>query len=128
MRPTNFVRPLYLLGIVATVLAVDGRAFACSGPGAMEAILRAERLGWILWGVTLLVAVGSTLVPRLRAAGFRKQWPLLLLLVLHPGWWMSARSGDCGRTLLAGSVLVAALTPLVAGVLFWRSGRAARAA
>ncbi|MDI1479339.1 hypothetical protein [Polyangium sp. y55x31] len=127
MRFPSTARPWYVLGIVAAVLGVDGVAFACSGPGAMEAILRAERFGWILWFVTALVAVGSTFVPRVRAAGVRKQWPLLLLLVLHPGWWMSARSGDCGRTLLASSVLAAALTLVVAGFLFWRSGRVAPA-
>ena len=110
------------------MLAVQGSAFACSGPGAMEAILRAERVGWILWVVTLLVAGGAAFAPRLRSAGWRTQGPLFLVVALHPGWWMSARSGDCGRTLMAGSILVAALAPLVAGFLFWRSGRAANAA
>ncbi|MDI1449046.1 hypothetical protein [Polyangium sp. 6x1] len=126
MRPANPIRSSYALGIAAATLAAHDFAFACSGPGAEEAILRAERLGLILWGVTLVVAVGSFFVPRLRAAGIRKQWPLLLLVVLHPGLWMSARSGDCGRTLVEGSILVAALAPLLAGLLFWRAARAAR--
>ncbi len=110
----------------AVVLAFPAFALACSGPGAMAAILRAERLGWILWATTLVLAGGSAFIPRVRSRGWRRLWPLLLLVVFHPGWWMSARSGDCGRTLVEGSVLIAALTPLVVGFLFWRSRRAAR--
>jgi hypothetical protein len=106
-------------------LALPGLALACSGPGAMATILRSERLGWMLWGATLLLAVAVALV-RLRADGWRAHWPLLLLVGVHPGWWMSARSGDCGRMLVLGSILVTALAPLVVGFLLWRSLRAAR--
>jgi hypothetical protein len=34
----------------------------------------------------------------------------------HPAWWISARSGDCGRARLEGSVLFLAAA---AGVLIW---------
>lgn len=116
---------LYLLTTATTGLALQGLALACSGPGAMAAILRAERMGWMLWGATLLLA-GAVVFFRLRADGWRAQWPLLLLVGLHPGWWMSARSGDCGRLLVLGSIGVTALAPLVLGLLLWRSLRAAR--
>ncbi len=70
---------------------------------AMAAILRAQTLGWILWATTLVLVAGSAFIPQLRFRGWRRQWPLLVLVALHPGWWMSARSGDCGRTLVDGS-------------------------
>ncbi|WP_434426176.1 hypothetical protein [Nannocystis pusilla] len=102
------------------LLALPGLAVACSGPGAREAILHAEQLGLVLWFTTAVLAGGSLFMPRMRVGGRRKPWPLLLLAVLHPGWWMSARSGDCGQTLILGSVMVTALTLLVAGFLLWR--------
>ncbi|MFY0539458.1 hypothetical protein [Nannocystis pusilla] len=45
--------------------------------------------------------------------------------MLHPGWWMSARSGDCGQMLIMGSSVITALAVLVGAFLFWRSRRAA---
>ncbi|MFZ6182136.1 hypothetical protein [Nannocystis pusilla] len=112
-------RSSVLLAVVAA-LAFPGLAVACSGPGAREAILHAEQLGLVSWLTTAVLAGGSALIPRMRARGWRTQWPLLLLAVLHPGWWMSARSGDCGQTLILGSAIVTALTLLVAGFLLWR--------
>lgn len=82
----------------------------------MEYILRSERQGLLLFALTLVFAIGLTLVPRLRARGLRKLWPFALLVVIHPGWWMSARSGDCGRTLVEGSVLITAVA-LILGVI-----------
>ena len=109
-------RVLAALGAIA-VSASASCAWACSGPGAPEAIRQAERLGWTLWGATLLMLSGAVLVPRLRSHG----WLLLLLAVVHPGWWMSARSGDCGRTLIGSSVLVTVLTPVAICILLLRS-------
>lgn len=105
-------------------LSVPSRALACSGPGAAETILRNERLGWALWAMTLVIAGVFAVLPRLRARGWRKQWPLLLLVLLHPGWWMSARSGDCGRTLWEGSILMMVVTLLAGGAMYWRAKRA----
>lgn len=124
MRPLSFRRS-YLLLAATAVLAFPGLAVACSGPGAMAAIVHAERLSWGLWIATLVLAGGSALMPRMRARGWGNQWPMFLLAVLHPGWWMSARSGDCGRTLLEGSYVLTALAVLVGAFLFWRSRRAA---
>lgn len=124
MRPLSVPRS-YSLVTAAAVLACPGLAVACSGAGAREAILGAEQLGWISWVATLVIAGGSAFIPRMRARGWRSQWPLLVLVALHPGWWMSARSGDCGRTLTVGSMVITALTLLVAALLFWRSRRSA---
>ncbi|MDC0672282.1 hypothetical protein [Nannocystis radixulma] len=124
MRPLSFRRS-YLLLAAAAVLMFPALAVACSGPGAPAAIFHAERMGWILWIATLVLAGGSALMPRMRARGRRNRWPMFLLAVLHPGWWMSARSGDCGQSLLEGSYVFTALTVLVAAFLVWRSRRAA---
>lgn len=110
--------------ITVAFLWVPGVAFACSGPGAGEAIVRNEGLGWALWAATLLIAGAFVATPRLRARGWRSSWPLVLLVLLHPGWWMSARSGDCGQTLREGSLLVTAVTLLAGAIVYWRAGPA----
>lgn len=110
------------LPIVAT-LSAPRHALACSGPGAIETITRNERLGWALWAATLLAAAALAASPRLRAGGRRRLWPLLVLLLVHPGWWMSGRGGDCGYTLRDGSIVVTAVTVLVGGIVYWRARR-----
>lgn len=103
------------------LLLAPAQSWACSGPGAMEYILRSERQGLLLFAGTLVFAIGLTLVPRLRARGLRKLWPFALLVVIHPGWWMSARSGDCGRTLVEGSVLITAVALVLGAIAIVRA-------
>ncbi len=121
MQSTWLLRHVCASTVALVTFGAEQLAFGCSGPGAMAAILRAERLGWMLWGVNLLLVGAAALIPRVRAGGWRKLRPLLLLVVLHPGCWLSARMGDCGMTRLEGSVVFLALTPLVVGFLFWRT-------
>jgi hypothetical protein len=109
------------------VAAAPSPAAACSGPGAMAAIQGNERLGWILWGTTLLAAAAFASHRVMRARGWRRQWPLALFVMLHPGWWMSARHGDCGYTLRDGSILFLGLTLVAGAVMLWRARRAASA-
>ena len=110
------------LGLAGAVVAlVEGVALACSGRGAPAAIEHAERLGWKLWAASVTLAGISALLPRLRARGVWRLWPLLLLVVIHPGLWMSARSGDCGRLRVQASVAMTALTPLLVGFMLWRA-------
>lgn len=68
--------------------------FACSGPGAGEAIAQSIEIGYThAMGGLLIISLG------LLALGPR-WWPipalLVSLLVLHPAWTISAISGDCG--------------------------------
>lgn len=109
--------------VLAIVIAPNA-AFACSGDGAMETILANERLGWILWLATLVIA--AIVAVRLRSRGWRKQWPLAAVVVVHPGWWMSARSGDCGYTLRDGSMVMTAVTLIVGCFMWWRGARQSR--
>ena len=64
----------------------------------MEMIERAERLGWILLGVSVVIAVVTSVVTRQREVRGNPMVWLGMLLCSHPGWWMSARGGDCGMT------------------------------
>lgn len=51
-----------------------------------------ELVGWIVAGTTLGFAAWMTLVlPPSRVRIFA--WALA---IIHPGWWLSARIGDCG--------------------------------
>jgi hypothetical protein len=70
--------------------------FACSGPGAGQAIAESIAIGY-----TSAAIVGGLLMASLAAFAFNpRRWGasalLLGLLALHPAWTVSALSGDCG--------------------------------
>jgi hypothetical protein len=69
--------------------------FACSGPGAGQAITESIRTSEIHAGVLALLLLGSIAIAYWagkRSAAFI----LLALLAIHPLWTISAQSGDCG--------------------------------
>jgi hypothetical protein len=87
-------------------------AWACSGPGAAEAIR------WnTLAALALFLAAGAatvfTVFRQRRLGRTRKSaaW-LFAPVVLHPGWWMSSLMGDCGMVrvhsswVMTGAVLL----------------------
>jgi hypothetical protein len=66
-----------------------------------------EIVGWIIAGLTVGAAVWMTLV--LRPSRVRIfAW---VIAIVHPGWWLSARSGDCGIVRLFAALLF--IIPLV---------------
>jgi len=70
--------------------------FACSGPGAGDAIATNIRIGYV--GA---VFSGLLLIPVFHAYnyGHGRRWPFLwsfILLIIHPAWTVSAIGGDCG--------------------------------
>ncbi|MEW5739082.1 MAG: hypothetical protein AB1938_09150 [Myxococcota bacterium] len=87
-------------------LGLPRLAWACSGPGAAEAIGTATLIG--LLGLVLSVVLAIVGGVRRRRRGVRWVRALLggLTVLLHPFVWLSARSGDCGQTLTAASVAV----------------------
>jgi hypothetical protein len=90
----------------AAFAVVPGLALACSGPGAPEAIGRAELTGLLgLVAALVLVVIGSV---RRRRKGRRWRGIAVgsLVLWLNPFLWLSARSGDCGSTLVVATVAV----------------------
>lgn len=102
--------------VLAILVLWTLNAWACSGPGAMEAIEAAEKLGWLLFGISAVVGLaGLGLMWKLG----RGRWQIcacLIPVVIHPGWWLGARGGDCGAMRIIGSwigVGLAVAVPLV---------------
>ena len=91
-------------------------AFACSGPGAAKAIHDAEMVGLILWGLSLFIAAINLFSRWARVLLLRQKVLVALLAIFHPGWWVSARKGDCGEMLFVTSVLA---TILISTTIFF---------
>jgi hypothetical protein len=101
-------------------------AFACEGPTAMMEILRSEKWGWILFVVNLAVVFLGAILLKLAGWTYNRMVWLGVLILIHPGWWLSARSGDCGASRWIGSIAVSflsGLSILVMLVIAWRRGR-----
>jgi hypothetical protein len=89
----------------------------------MEMIERSERIGWILLAVSLAIAGASvSFVRRVKTETWSQVW-MGALLVSHPGWWMSARGGDCGTTRLYTSFGATGAMVMLAIVVVLRSLR-----
>jgi hypothetical protein len=109
------------------VIAARPTAWACSGPGAMDRILGAELLGWVLLAATAVLLIVAGALARRWRRRWRRLWPVPLLIGLHPGWWLSARHGDCGAMLALGSLAVTMIAVVTAIFLVVLARRAARA-
>jgi hypothetical protein len=100
-------------------------AWACSGPGASEAIRISGLIALGSMALTLLCFLAALLVPPVRRlVGWRGVTALLAACVFHPGLWLSTLSGDCGFTARWASI---AFLPILAGLialLHWRQRRA----
>ncbi len=92
----------------------------------MDAIIRSELIGWGCFLGAVIVGVAAVLLARRYRRPWLKLWPVLLLILVHPGWWMSARSGDCGYTLRLASMALTFLAVVVAGLLVVLARRNAR--
>ena len=68
--------------------------FACSGPFAAETIARSELIGTLMLAGGLVACLAVIALARGRG-----RFASVLMVMLHPGWWLSARSGDCGYLL-----------------------------
>ena len=99
-------------------------AQACSGPGAAERIARNVVASWALLGLAIVAAGWCAW----RAWRRRATWlalASLLLIAVHPAWWLSGYSGDCGASKLWGSAIGTFLV-LVVAALGWSRTRVAR--
>lgn len=97
MKPHRHRTGIAFAAAVA-VLAAES-AFACSGPGAARSIAHNQMIGmasFLIGVVTIMPALGYYF-----AFPFSKAAPVMYALFLgfHPAIWISARLGDCGRTL-----------------------------
>ncbi|MEX2243162.1 MAG: hypothetical protein WD716_04865 [Fimbriimonadaceae bacterium] len=96
------------LRIVVALLAlvVAASAAACSGPGAMAAIKGAQEFGrlmaFIHFPVCLLLLWRYLVVK----TGPGHPVVVMALMAVHPFFWVSATSGDCGGSLRSSSVIL----------------------
>ena len=91
-------------GILIDVPAV---AYACSGPGAPEAIAANERRGTALFVLALCCFLAAIVVRYLRS---QRLFPFLLwgpVLVPFRLLFMGGSAGDCGMTSVAMNLLLA---------------------
>lgn len=95
--------------------------FACSGPGAGQAIAENIETGYIHAAI-----MGGLFLTSLGLFAIRHRWrpvvPAILLgmLLLHPAWTISAISGDCGHTKRLASYVV---TVVGSACLLWQLGQ-----
>ncbi|MBS2031869.1 MAG: hypothetical protein JST54_28490 [Deltaproteobacteria bacterium] len=112
------------LGFVLAVPIVQALGtqseWACSGPHALETILANEHLGWATWFASCAAVVGFAVERILRLRTWHGIGVPALLVGVHPGWWMSARSGDCGYLVRHASEATSAVIVVVLAVLLWR--------
>jgi hypothetical protein len=86
-------------------------AWACSGPGAADAIARATLVAVAAIATSLGVTIALGVLARRRGGKRRTQLFAvgLLALLIHPGVWMSATSGDCGAAVMLVAPIYALL-------------------
>jgi hypothetical protein len=106
------MRTLILGGIF--VLLTASHALACSGPHAGEMIAMSETIGLSLWGLTVLIALSGSIALYFCPGKLQRAWWLAGLAAAHPGWWMSARMGDCGGLLRFSSILATTVVVIIA--------------
>jgi ABC-type spermidine/putrescine transport system permease subunit II len=92
-------------------LLVSGRALACSGEGAAEAITASSLIA--LGAVIASLVCTVVLVTLARRRGGKRRHQVfavgLLALLIHPGIWMGVMSGDCGSAVRTIAPLYALL-------------------
>lgn len=87
-----------LLISLLIVFGVITEIFACSGPGAPAAIERSIEVGLYYAYGSIGLSLLATLV-QWKYGSKTARFLIITLIVLtlvHPGFWMSARGGDCG--------------------------------
>jgi len=83
----------------------------------MERIEAAERLGWLLFGIAALSGLAGFVLAWRSRKGRWRMIGCLIPVLIHPGWWLGARGGDCGAMRTIGSWVGLGLTVAVTLVL-----------
>ncbi|MDP3151228.1 MAG: hypothetical protein Q8N23_01075 [Archangium sp.] len=95
---------------------------ACSGPGALDAMRLADRIGWACFLVSVVVT-GAAII---KGLPFRSSlaWVAALVGVVvllgHPAVWVSAYIGDCGSTRQTLAPIATVLHALAVGFVISR--------
>lgn len=113
-------------------LLASGAALACSGEGAGRAIATSSLIGLACLAISIAATVFSvvrsrrllTLVAKREGTVVRfhttAAGAAVVLLILHPTFWLGVTSGDCGYTLRLAGPIVAALHLGIAGFVMTR--------
>ena len=96
------------MAAIATVM------LACSGPGALDHIRRNIAISTVLHAGALVFAVVALAAFAVRSCRTGRLTSTLVLAGLHPGWWVTAYSGDCGEARLALSVVATVICAVLA--------------
>ncbi len=87
-----------LLLSLSILFGVIAHISACSGPGAPAAIERSIEVGLYYAYSSIGLGLLATLL-QLKYGSKTGRFLIIVIIVLtlvHPGFWMSARGGDCG--------------------------------
>ncbi len=103
-------------------------ALACSGPGAARAMTNNMLAGWVLLAVAAGVAATVLVLTRSPKPPWSARWLPAVLAAIHPGWWMSVRSGDCGFMLRNTSIAMTAIVTAVGCAIYLLARRKAASA
>jgi hypothetical protein len=80
-------------------------AAACSGLAAAERLAFAEQVGMAMFVASAVMGlVGGLQVWRAKTTP-RVLAPLVIVVLAHPGLWMSANIADCGQGLKTASIV-----------------------
>lgn len=103
-------------------------AWACSGPGAAAAIQKAEAQGWLMFAGAMVLGAASMGLRRWSGMPWNRCWWPMVVAAAHPGWWFSARMGDCGTMRVLGSVgMLAVMVLLTVALIIMALARRGRA-
>ncbi|PCJ79224.1 MAG: hypothetical protein COA57_15785 [Flavobacteriales bacterium] len=97
------------------LLGALDRVLACSGPGAADAIRTSIEIGnYCAFGsiVLTLILIWINRKKRTRTTTIFLSISILLT-VIHPGFWLSAVSGDCGMLRFYSSIVITCFIMLI---------------
>ena len=99
---------LILQGSVTNVLA-------CSGSGASEAIKTSIEIGNYCAYVSIVLTLFTVWINLKIRTRLTTVFLIIsiLLTIFHPGFWISAISGDCGMLRLYASIVITAMIALI---------------
>ena len=95
--------------------------WACSGPGAIQAMNRARWAGWGLWLLAAILVGVANVRARRRGVPMRAVAAGWILVMAHPGLWIPVTAGDCGLQRVQSGLL---FTALAAALGIWGIVRA----
>jgi hypothetical protein len=113
--------PIRHIGACVPAFMVCGSAFACSGSGTREDMLSSLEFGYGAGFVVSVLAAISYIGARITHGRALLTAILAMLAIIHPGWYISPYSGDCGmmRNLFTFADSSIAITLFIIDACHW---------